>query len=184
MAAGYAMDNMKARAFTEAETPDIVIPSGNSEAIAEKARDYVAAANEVAKALSRAVKIALYGDGADVGASTTPLTTARDRFWADTNDKFFAVLNDFSVLPAEDLNGNAAASTARTWRAVMERAALAIFDDMAPVQDALSPDVKRVVDGRRFLVLTLLGYGAGGVELFKNLQLPVPETKTRRGKAA
>jgi hypothetical protein len=44
--------------------------------------------------------------------------------------------------------------------------------------------VKRVVDGRRFLVRTLLGYGARGVELFKNLQLPVPEIKTRKGKAA
>ena len=67
---------------------------------------------------------------------------------------------------------------------VMEHAALAIFDDMAPVQDALSPDVRRVVEGRRFLVRTLLGYGSRGVELFKNLQLPVPETKTRKGKAA
>jgi hypothetical protein len=66
----------------------------------------------------------------------------------------------------------------------MERSALAIFDDMAPVQDALSPDVKRVVEGRRLLVSTLLGYGARGVECFKNLQLPVPETKTKRGKTA
>jgi len=66
----------------------------------------------------------------------------------------------------------------------MERAAFAIFDDMAPVQDALSPDVKRVVDGRRFLVLALRGYGSRGVELFKNLQLPVPEGKARKGKAA
>ena len=183
MAAGYDMDNMKARAFTEAETPNIVIPVGNSEAVAERAQDFVAAADAVAKALSQAVKIALYGDGADIGANTTPLTTARDRFWADTNDEFFALLNDFSALPAEDLAGDAV-PTARTWRGVMERAALAIFDDMAPVQDALSPDVKRVVEGRRFLVRTLLGYGARGVELFKNLRLPVPETKTRKRKAA
>ncbi len=184
MAAGYDMDNMKARAFTEAETPEIVIPRGNREAVAEKARDFVAAANEVARTLGQAVKIALYGDGADIGANTTPLTTARDRFWADTNDNFFAILNDFSMLPAEDLAGDAAAPTARTWLEVMEHAALAIFDDMAPVQDALSPDVRRVVEGRRFLVRTLLGYGSRGVELFKNLQLPVPETKTRKGKAA
>jgi len=188
MAAGYDMDNMKARAFTEAETPDIIIPHGNSEAVAEKAKYFVAAANEVAKALSQAVKIALYGKDADKRIQrlndTTPLTTARDRFWADTNDKFFAILNDFSIQPAEDLAGDAAAPTAHIWRAVMERAALAIFDDMAPVQDARSPDVKRVVEGRRFLVLTLLGHSGPGVELFKNLQLPVPETRTRRGKAA
>jgi CRISPR system Cascade subunit CasA len=184
MAAGYDMDNMKARAFIEAETPDITVPGGNSEAVAEKARDFVAAANEVAGALGQAVKIALYGDRTDVGRNTTPLTTARDRFWADTNDRFFATLNDISRLAAEDLAGDAAMPMARTWRAVMERAALAIFDDMAPVENAPSPDVKRVVEGRRFLVRMLLGYGKSGVKLFENLRLPTPETKTTRGKAA
>jgi CRISPR system Cascade subunit CasA len=184
MAAGYDMDNMKARAFIEAETPDITVPEGDREAVAEKARDFVAAANEVAGALGQAVKIALYGNGTDVGRNTTPLTSARDRFWSDTNDRFFATLNEFSKLPAEELAGDAALPMARTWRTVMERAALAIFDDMAPVQDALSPDVKRVVDGRRFLVRMLLGYGASGVKLFGNLQLPIPETKTTGGEAA
>jgi CRISPR system Cascade subunit CasA len=183
MAAGYVMKSMKALAFFEGETPEISISHASAE-IAQKAKDLVAAAKNVARALGQAVKIALYGEGTKIGASTTPLTTARDRFWADTNDDFFAILNDFSVLNAEDIAGDAAAPIARKWRAVMERAALSIFDDMAPVHDVLSPDVKRVVDGRRFLVLTLLGYGTDGVELFKCLQLPVPETKARKGKAA
>jgi hypothetical protein len=30
----------------------------------------------------------------------------------------------------------------------------------------------------------LLGYGASGVKLFGNLQLPIPETKTTGGEAA
>ena len=190
VAAGYAMVRGQAKvlSFIEAETPDITVPEDGSEAVAEKARDFVAAANEVAKALGHAVKIALYGEDADKRIQrlndTTPLTTARDRFWVDTNDRFFATLNAFSTMPAEELTGDAATPVARTWRAVMERAALAIFDDMAPMQDALSPNVKRVVDGRRFLVRTLLGYGVRGVELFKHLQLPVPEIKTRKGKAA
>jgi CRISPR system Cascade subunit CasA len=188
MAAGYDMDNMKARAFIEAETPDITVPEGNGEAVAEKARAFVAAANVSAGALGQAVKIALYGEDADKRIQrlndTTPLTTARDRFWADTNDHFFATLNDFSKLPMTELVGEAAMPLAQSWRAVLERAVLAVFDDMAPVQDALSPNVKRVVAGRRVLVRTLLGYGARGVELFKNLQLPVPETISRKGKAA
>lgn len=188
MAAGYDMDNMKARAFIEAETPDITVPEGDGIAVAEKARDFVAAANVSAGALGQAVKIALYGEDADKRIKrlndTTPLTTTRDRFWADTNDHFFATLNNFSKLPVKELVGEAAMPFAQSWRAVLERAALAIFDDMAPVHDALSPNVKRVVDGRRFLVRTLLGYGARGVELFKNLQIPVPETMSRKGKAA
>jgi CRISPR system Cascade subunit CasA len=185
MAAGYDMDNMKARAFLEAETPDITVPEGDSDAVADKARAFVAAANVSAGALGQAVKIALFRDGADVAADATPLTTARDRFWADTNDDFFTTLNDFSNLPAKELAGAAAMPLAQSWRAVLEGAALAIFDDMAPVQDALSQNVKRVVDGRRFLVRTLLGYGPRGVELFTNLQIPAPETTTRKkGKAA
>ena len=184
MASGYAMDNMKALAFVEAETPEITVPEVGADIVATKARDLVAAANVAAVTLGQAVKMALYGDGADIGADTTPLTTTRDRFWTDTNDRFFSTLNDLSTQPVKQLTGEGAMHLAQTWRAVLERAALAIFDDIAPVQDTLSHDIKRVVEGRRFLVRTLLGYGKRGVEFFKDLQLPVPEMKTKRGKAA
>ena len=184
MASGYAMDDMKALAFVEAETPEITVPAAGADAVAAKARDLVAAANVAAGVLGQAVKMALYGHSADVGANSTPLATTRDRFWADTNDRFFATLNDISTHPNEQLTGEGATGLAQSWRAVLERAALAIFDDMVPVQDALSNDIKRVVEGRRFLWTTLRGYGKRGVEFFKDLQLPVPETKTRRGKAA
>ena len=49
-AAGYAMDNMKALAFVEAETPDLIVAKAE-EAVAQKAKDFVAAANNVAGAL-------------------------------------------------------------------------------------------------------------------------------------
>ena len=58
-------------------------------------------------------------------------------------------------------------------REAVEKVADLKPDIVLNVQDALSLNVKRVVDGRRFLVRTLLGYGARGIELFKNLQLPV-----------
>jgi len=90
------------------------------------------------------------------------------------------MLNEFSSLPVEAFVGEQAIALSRRWRAAMEGVALSIFDDIAPMQDALSSDVKRVVEGRRFLVLMLLGYGRRGVELFKNLQIPVPETKAKR----
>ena len=99
MAAGYTMDNMKALAFMEAETPDITVPEGGIDAVAEKARDFVAAANVVAGALGQAVKISLYGEDADKRIQrlndTTPLTTARDCFWSDTNDSFLKRLTPF-----------------------------------------------------------------------------------------
>ena len=184
MASGYAMDNMKALAFLEAETPEILVPEVHPDVVAAKARDLVAAASVVAGALGQAVKMALYGQGAEVGANTTSLTTVRDRFWADTNDSFFHTLNDLSMRSLEQFSGEGAKRVGQTWRAVLERAALAIFDDMVPVQDALSHEIKRVVESRRFLVRMLLGYDKRGVEFFKDLQLPLPEIKTRKGKAA
>jgi CRISPR system Cascade subunit CasA len=183
-ATGYDMKQAKARGFIEAETPDIMAPEGDGQAIAERAKDFVAAADDVVWALRQAVKTALYGDGTKIGSDTTPLTTARDRFWSDTNDRFFAILNDFSSRPSEEPAGAAASKQAESWRGVMEHAALAIFDDTAPMQDTLSQQVKRVVEGRRFLVRTLRGYGPRGIALFKNLQLPVPEAPIRKGKAA
>src|SRR5262249_25945810 len=121
-AAGYAMDNMKALAFVEAETPDLTIADAE-EPVEQKCRDFVAAANHVAVALSRAVKLALYGEDAGIKTESTPLAVVRDRFWSDTNDRFFAVLNDLSTLPAEAFVGEA---LSRRWLAVLEGAALAI----------------------------------------------------------
>jgi hypothetical protein len=63
----------------------------------------------------------------------------------------------------------------------MERAALAIFDDVVPVQYALRP-MRYVVEGRDFFVLTLLGYGLGP-EIFRTFN-SAPETKTRKRKAS
>jgi CRISPR system Cascade subunit CasA len=137
-----------------------------------------------ARALVHAVKLALYGDGAQVGSDTTPLTTARERFWADTNDAFFERLNAFSRQPAEQLTSDSAVPLSRAWLDVLRDAALAIFDDMTPVQDARAPDVKRVIDARRLLVSLLLGYAKRSTELFKHLRLPLPETRTKRSKAA
>jgi hypothetical protein len=100
----------------------------------------------------------------------------------------FRILNELSALAAEAFVGEA---ISRRWLSVLERAALAIFDDVAPIQDILlrnfatkNGTVKNwLVEGRRQLVSMLRGYGPRGVELFKNLQLPVPETKKKEVKA-
>src|SRR5262249_50647599 len=159
-AAGYATDNMKALAFVEAETPDLTIAEAE-EQVAQKAKDFVAAANTVANALSHSIKIALYGDNADIRSEATSLITARDLFWSDTNDAFFSTLNALSSFPAKAFAGEEATSSSRNWRTVLERSALTIFDELAPMHGAL-PEVQRVVEGRRFLVRTLLGYGTRG----------------------
>jgi hypothetical protein len=170
---------MKALGFVEAETPDLTLAKAD-EAVAQKAKDFVAAANNVASAVGKAIRVALYSKFADLSAEPTLVMAARDRFWADTNDAFFSMLNDISSSPPDKFAGEQATALGHRWRAVLERAALSIFDDIAPIQDVFSHDLKRVVEGRRSLVFTLLGYGPRGVELFTNLQLPISETKAKR----
>lgn len=184
VAAGYDMDNMKARAFVEAETPEIVAPEGDVEGIAEKARGLVKAASVAAVCLNQALKLALYGDGAEVGNDKTPVASARERFWADTNDSFFDVLNAVAagVADADAVAGEP--PYARVWQRVLRTAALSVFDDTAPMSDATSNDVKRVIDGRRFLVGALTGYGKQGKEFLASLKLPLPETKARKSERA
>jgi CRISPR system Cascade subunit CasA len=177
-AAGYATDNMKALAFVEAETPDLTIAAAE-EQVAQTAKDFVAAANTVANALSYSLKIALYGERAEIRSDATSLTTARDLFWSDTNDAFFNTLNELSSLSAKAFAGDEATLASRNWRVTLERGALAIFDRLAPMHGAIA-EVRRVVEGRRFLVWTLLGYGTRGIELFKNLQLPIPEKAKKK----
>src|SRR5260370_32646521 len=75
-----------------------------------------------------------------------------------TNDSFFETLNDFSRAP-EKLEIEDAVQLSQSWRVVLQNAALPIFYDMTPMQDALSTNVKRVVEGRQYLLRTLLGYG-------------------------
>jgi CRISPR system Cascade subunit CasA len=175
-AAGYAMDNMKALAFMEAETPDILAPPGKVDGVARAAQNLVVAANEAANLLVQAVKRATWGDRATVAFDSTPLTSARDRFWSATTDEFFTVLNRLSAA------GDKAATSA--WRLTLERAALAVFDEAVPIEDAQAGHLDRLIEGRRLLVLGLRGYGAAGKRLFEALALPLPEKKAKKAKVA
>ena len=72
---------------------------------------------------------------------------------------------------------------APAWLRQLSDAALALFDETAPLDPSVeSFDPARVVQARRQLWFTLNGYGATGTKLFAALLLAAPQsTKIKRG---
>jgi CRISPR system Cascade subunit CasA len=174
LAAGYDMDNMKARGFVESEMP---LPGTDPEAaaaLAAFARRLVAAAATVAQALRRAVRDALYNR--DTKTDSAPLATVYEAFWAATQDRFFALLRGVQK------DGEAALKErAPDWRKVLRETALRLFDEAAPLDPAVASfDPARIVKARRDLFFTLEGYGSAGEKLFGELLLISPEPKGKR----
>jgi CRISPR system Cascade subunit CasA len=180
LAAGYDMDNMKARGFVESEMPLPGTDPEAAEALARLARRLVAAAAIVAQALRRAVRDALYNR--DTKADSAPLASVYEAFWAATQDRFFALLRgvcgDWEAALKE---------RAPDWRKTLREIALRLFDEAAPLDPAVASfDPARIVKSRRDFFFMLEGYGSAGEKLFGELLLTSPEPRskrTRRGKA-
>ncbi len=184
LAGGYAMDNMKALAFTESEMPLHQLDPALVKQIETFARLMVNAASAATSILGISVKRALYGDKAEVKFDSTPLETVRERLWELTETDFHKTLDTTIKRLAEDMEGEAQEKLAQMWRQLLERATLTIFDDTAPIDsfDTLKP--QNVVEGRKQLVFSLKGYGKLGAEFFKALTLDVPEQKKKSGAAS
>ncbi len=182
LAAGFDMDNMKARGFVESIMP---MPAA-SDAVAQKqldalARRLVLSAEVVAGMLRSAVRFALFSAGASVRPDLALLSVVRERLWADTEPEFFMALARASLDAGEE----------REWHSLLRRTALQIFDEVAPMDPDVAPVVRqgemvpRLVRVRRNLVFALQGFGKEGQALFIELGLPAAESrKTRKERAA
>jgi CRISPR system Cascade subunit CasA len=174
LAAGYDMDNMKARGFVESEMPLPGTDPAAAEAFTTVARRLVAAAEIVAQATRRAVRDARYGR--DAAADSAPLAAVYEDFWAATHDRFFALLPTHGPTDWEA----ALAAVAQQWKGLLRASALRLFDEVAPLDPtAVSCDPRRTVEARRNLLNTINGYGTPGTKLFAELNLPAPERRTR-----
>jgi CRISPR system Cascade subunit CasA len=177
LAAGFEMDKqqiMKVRGFVESEMPLPGTAPELADALAELARRLVAAAEIVANALRRAIRDALYSR--DTKADSAPLAAVYEAFWRVTQDRFFAFLREVQGDWETTLK-----VLAPEWRSVLGRAALALFDETAPLDPtAASFNPTRIVKARRNLVFTLKGYDANGKRLHAELLLTLPETKAKQ----
>jgi CRISPR system Cascade subunit CasA len=174
LAAGYEMDNMKARSFTESE---MWLPGNEpavAEAVAAVACRLVAAAEIVARTLQGAVRAALLRRRKAKGDSAS-LAAVNEALWAATHDRFFELVR---AVPADW--ETTFQQLAADWRNRLRTAALALFDEAAPLDPSVASfDPKRIVEAKRNLIFTLDGYGPAGTKLFAELLLPLPEIKDK-----
>jgi CRISPR system Cascade subunit CasA len=171
LAAGFDMDNMKARGFVEAELPvfeaqDQAAMDRHDEILA----GMISAADDVASLLRQAVRGALFSDGAkpDVGANL--FGTVRAQFWQQTESAFFAqAARAAAGAPAEEV--------AAAFLTSLRKAALQIFAETAPITGSDHPE--RVATAAKYLGIALSGRGKTGSKLYVALGLEPPESKTK-----
>ncbi|WP_408906220.1 type I-E CRISPR-associated protein Cse1/CasA [Roseomonas marmotae] len=177
LAAGYDMDNMKARGFVETEMP---LPGNGDlktrQAMDALAKDLVLATEQVASLLRGAVRAALFSAGATVKLDAEVFSTLRERLWDQTEASFFASLEAAA----------AGVTTGRQdWMPLLRRIALALFDEAAPLHPHTAGSAApRIGRARRNLLFALTGFGKDGAALFTLLQLPVAESKARKKEKA
>lgn len=182
LAAGYDMDNMKARSFAESEMP-VQDPLDPAAAAAHDAllRNMVRAADVVARLLANGVRRALFSEGATVALDTAPLASLRDRFWSETADAFFARAASAAAGASDD-------DTRALWLRDIGRTARRLFDEAAPVDASGEGHPARIADAARQMSFALAGYGKSGEAVFNALGAALPDgarkAKTRKEKAA
>lgn len=189
LAAGYAMDNMKPLDFAEATMPLIVTGSAETDnELRDVAHRFVDAAEEAANQLVRAVRLALYGEKGKADNSSTVLEPVRSRFWADTEDPFFATLHDVArrhEAPPRDSDDAGRAifdASAQAWIKTLRHHALTIFDETVPIDSAESGGITDLIKARKALVLMFDGRPPYAKALFNALDQPLKETKSKKEK--
>lgn len=187
IAAGFDMDNMKARAFVESEMP--LHLGGQDFAAYTRVIVYLVSGARVADKIARFfVRQALYvkrtqvtdgftGAAKDGGA----IDLARARFWERTEAEFGSSLAKL----ADDLRAARAdpqpveQGAPKRWLVTLSRVVIRVFDELVPLDDLDSLDERSArarIEARNDLQGALRGYGKLGQELFKALNLPPPPT--------
>ena len=181
LVAGYDMDNMKARAFVEAEMPFFIIAKEDlRHAFLVFSREMADGATEAAGMLRLQLRIALNVSESD----RSVVDSVRQRFFEDTAADFWMTLRG-AVRRDVPMGDDERLLLALAWLRTLRRHALELFDEAAPL-DPLSPGAAGkmkdgrwapppVVAARRNLGVGLAGYGKFGEALFRALQLELPE---------
>lgn len=183
LAAGFDMDNMKARAFIETEMPLPALADTRAQSMLDDAAArLVRTADRVAGMLRSAVRAALFSPGATVKLDSELLSSVRERFWEQTEGPFFAALHTLAAHGA-----GTPAPTFHDWLTRLRATALTLFDEAAPLGADGGTAGPRIGRARRILLFALLGYGRDGEALFGELgELDElrPQSKSRKARSA
>lgn len=169
LAAGYDMDNMKARGFVEVELP--VFIGEDAESQAQAITQLIAGADNVVGILRSSVRNAVFSAGSKPDAGVIMFSTLRARFWADSEADFYKAVQKLAKNEGRD-------DVAKYFLVALRRLALKMFDEAAPITASDHPI--RVASAAKMLGLALHGYGKMGASLFGAFNLAVPETNKKR----
>ncbi len=166
VAFGYDMDNMKARAWVEAEMPIWQLDGTTYEWLRKFIQNATAGAGTVSRLLVRSVKSAMFDRPADAPGDHGFIA---ERFFRETESDFFSTLNRARSLIGENADsGDPTLEARRRWAPIMEAAALRLFDEYAPAAGIEDRDMYRYVKARFQLSLALRGRGKLGKALFES----------------
>ena len=190
---GAVRSEWKARAWIEGEMPLWLTGDATSRARMEKFVDKTTkGAETIVSLLTRSVKQVLYDPSSGRKPSRqrrqvveSALSNVAERFYRETELKFYAVLREAVRLVEEDPDGDDPALQAREgWAPVMADTALRLFDEYAPTDGLEDRNMHRHVKARFFLTLALGGRGKDGRSLFeRDLDIASPETaRVRKGR--
>jgi CRISPR system Cascade subunit CasA len=175
VAAGYDMDKMKPRGFVESVMPVVALAEEETQAATALARRLVAGADAAVRLLTGCVRQALVAEAGDRGE----VQQARDRFWAETEPRFFALLADAAATATRE---DGLVGSCRVWRRELARRARAIFDGACPLDPEAPRGIEAVIAAHRRLGLGVEGHGKEGRGLFAALGLAPPAPGDRVAK--
>lgn len=164
IAAGYDMDNMKARYWVQAELP--AFPEKALERIRQFSGRVTEATEQVGGLVVLAVKSAQIERPKDAAGDYRHL---RHTLWADTQAAFFAMVADLA-----QHDGAEGPDLRERFRRHLRGAALAIFDRACPLEVSGGAHMRRPIAARHGLVMALEGYSKAGKALFNVLGLSPP----------
>jgi len=176
LAAGFDMDNMKARSFVESELP--VFDAASPEAIEmhdEVLSGLVKGAEEAANLLRQGVRNALFGDGAKPDLNAGLFAGLRGQFWQQTERAFY----DCAARAAA---GEARQEVSAAFLKAVRQVTLELFAETAPITESDHPE--RVAVAARWLGVAMHGAGKAGGKLYEALGLEPPEVKPRAKRQA
>lgn len=178
IAAGFDMDNMKARSFVESEMP---LPGARDAETQQRLDDLatrlVRAADLVAGMTRSGVRAALFSPGASVKLDSQLFSSVRENLWEQSELPFFDTLERVA-------RNGVTAGEPEAWRDLLRRAALSLFDEAAPLSPFSGSAAPRIGRARRNLLFALTGFGKDGAALYEALGLPAAETRAKKRKAA
>ena len=171
LAAGYDMDNMKARGFVESEMT-IIEPAepGQEAEFNLLLRQMIEGAAAASSLLSRAIRRALFSDGAKIPLDATMLATVRGRFWGATEPRFLQHIQK-AAAPGADIE-----KLRRAWLADLTLTVRRLFAESAPI-DAKGANRRpeRLAAAGKSLNFSLTGFGKDGEAFWRKLGLALPE---------